>query len=275
MKKTAALLITAAVLCSCQDAGSTFAKILKSLEEYAESIESDEAEDAEKVVEDIVEEAKPIGYLHEHDFILKYTKYGYSSNTSLTQLTRNPAGDKSYEITKDGDTFTVIEHSTLDRAGRVTETKTYKQIGDNVQITSSRVCDDNPAMNEILNKIGSTTSTKVREGKTVEYFVSSWFNSSPHDKGEFVLGSRDPRYMSEEQEVKVTDGEPMFGRTTKVYTGTTKKGGIIDMSGRSIGSIRICDAEQFGIYYVCYRSISVVSGQEYLAFEVTDFKILK
>lgn len=274
MKKTAALLITAAVLCSCQNAGNTLGKLLKSLEEYAESIESDEDEATEEAGE-VVEEAKPIGELASHDFTLKFKKYGYSSNTSLTQLTRTPDSDASCEITRIGDTFTVVWHSKQDRLGWVTETTVYKQDGDNVNITSTRICDDNPTMNEVLKQLGTNGKTTVREGKTVEYFVDNWFKTKPHNKGEFVLGSGNPKYSSEDMEVEVTDGDPMFGRPTKVYTGHTKKGSLIDLGGYSIGSVRICDAEQFGIDYICYRSTSIINGQEYLAFEVTDFTLLK
>lgn len=226
----------------------------------SESEEADNPAESEQVAK-----AEPIN-LFEKDFIVKYTKYGWDIASDFSGATRNEAADATWEITKKGDTMTIIENSAILNY-RQSITTVMKEADGNVEVTVTKSLDGGEHSN---------TSTRLWEGTNLAKKAESWFVSKGEgQKGAFVLGSGNPQYDSSDMDVTVTKGDKMFGRCTNVYTSKPKKGSIIESQGYNIGKRQIIDAETLGYQYVKYKAWAWFNdGEEHLTFEVTDFKIL-
>ncbi|MDO5321953.1 MAG: hypothetical protein Q4F39_06165 [Bacteroidia bacterium] len=222
----------------------------------------------------VKEEIKPFN-LYESDFHVKYNAYSWKTASDYSSATRNKDNDGSWEITKTGDTMTVVEDVNHLEFGRMTVTTVYKESDGNVVKTSTTVF-KNQKYNAVANLVKDKVKPTVFEGSTLDKIAQNWFNAKDAGhKGAFVMGSRDPRYADSERSVTVTDGDAMFGRNTLVYKSEPKKGTILDLTGYYIGGIEIYDAQRSGDDYIRYKAWLVLKdGVERLSFEVTEFEIL-
>lgn len=236
--------------------------------------EVEASESPEPVVKAVEEEPQPFN-LYESDFVVKYNAYSWKTSQDFSSATRNEENDGSWEITKIGDTMTVVEDINHLEFGRMTVTTVYKEADGNVVKTSTTVF-KNEKYNAIANLIKDKVKPTVYEGKTLAQQAENWFNAKETGhKGAFVMGQSNPKYADSEKDVTVTNGDKMFGRKTLVYTSNPKKGSILDLAGYDIGGVEIYDAQRSGDDYIRYKAwLKLKDGVERLTFEVTEFEIL-
>lgn len=237
---------------------------------------SDEAvEAAEEAVEETkAQEAKEFN-LYESDFIVKYNKYAWKVAQDYSSATRNEEVDSNWDITKKGDTVTIIENSALPGIGRQTITTVMKELEGKVEITKTTQY-ANEKYDKLLEAGGNRVKTRMSEGYTLAQQISSWFGSEGlGQKGVFITGSGNPQYADESMETTVKKGEKMFGRATNEYSSKVKKGSLLDLGGYEISKREIYDAERTALDYIRYKSwLTLKDGKELLVYEVTDFEIL-
>lgn len=234
------------------------------------------ASESSVVAEEAVvkEEKKPFN-LYESDFHVKYNAYSWKTASDYSTATRNEAGDATWEITKKGDTMTIVEESNDIILGRQTVTTVFKEVDGNVEKTVTTVY-ANEEYNRAKKLAGTDVKTSVSEGATLNGKVESWFNTKgPGQKGTFVIGSRNPERKDDNLEATVSKGDRMFGRSTMVYDYKTKKGSVVDLAGYEMAAREIYDSERSGRDYFRYKAWLILKdGVERLTFEVTEFEIL-
>lgn len=242
----------------------------------AQAMDSEEAAEATDSEAEEVQAQEPKAFdLYSSDFIVKYNKYAWDVAQDFSSATRNEDGDGTWEITKKGDTMTVVESYLLPGVGRQTVTTVMHEVDGNVEITKTTQY-ANEKYDKLLDAGGNRVKTRVAQGYTLADQASSWFGSEGHgQKGVFISGSRNPQYADENMEATVSNGEKMFGRATKEYKYKVKKGSLLDLGGYEISKREIYDAERTGTDYIRYKAwLALKDGEEKLSYEVTEFEIL-